>query len=87
MITVEGKTTIAKISELRNQSEKIISNLKDHKVILEKHNKPVAVMVDYKRYEHLEKMLEFAEEYVLGLIASQRDKRASKSDFVDIEKW
>jgi prevent-host-death family protein len=87
MITVEGKTTIAKMSDLRNQSEKIISSLKDHKVILEKHNKPVAVMVDYKKYEYLEKMLELAEDYVLGMMAAQRDKKSSKSDFIDIEKW
>jgi PHD/YefM family antitoxin component YafN of YafNO toxin-antitoxin module len=89
MITVKDKSTIANISELRQKekSDEILRNLKDHKVILEKHNSPVAVMIDYQQYETLEKMLEFAEDYVLGMIAMERDKTAKKVDFVDIDKW
>ena len=87
MITVKEKTTIAGISELRDQSEKILNSVKDHPVILERHNKPVAVMIGYKRYATFQKMLDFAEDYILGLIASERDKHASKKDFIDIDKW
>lgn len=87
MITVKGKTTIASISELRNKSEAILENVKDHQVVLEKHSKPVIVMIDYKRYETLEKMLDFAEDYILGMIALQRKKEARAEDYIDIEKW
>ena len=87
MITVRKKTTIATISELRNKSEQILKNVKDHNVILERHSKPVAVMVDYSKYEFWEQMLEFAEDYVLGNLALQRDKKSTSSDFVPIEKW
>jgi PHD/YefM family antitoxin component YafN of YafNO toxin-antitoxin module len=89
MITVRDKSTIANISELREKekSEEILRNLKDHKVILEKHNSPVAVMIDYQQFETLEKMLEFAEDYVLGMIAARRDRTAKKEDFIDLDKW
>ncbi len=89
MITVKDKSTIANMSELRQKekSEQILKNLKDHKVILEKHSTPVAVMLDYHQYEVLEQLLDFAEDYVLGMLAKQRDESAKKEDFVDIEKW
>ena len=87
MITVKEKTTIVAISELRNKSEKILGGLKENRVILERRHKPVAVMLDYRNYEALEKMLEFAEDYVLGSIALQRDRKSKKQDFIDIDKW
>jgi len=87
MITLKEKATIAGISELRNKSEEILRHLKDHHVILERHNKPVAVLVDFKKYEVFEQMLDFAEDYVLGMLAAERDRGAKKSDFVDIKQW
>jgi len=87
MITVQKKTTIAAISELRNKSEQILKNVKDHNVILERHNKPVAVMVDYSKYAFWEQMLDFAEDYILGSMALKRDKKSKLSDFVPIENW
>ena len=87
MITVHSKTTIAAISELRNKSERILSILKENKVVLERRHRPVAVMLGYDQYEALEKILEFAEDYVLGVLAMNRDKKAKKQDFIDIEKW
>ncbi len=87
MITVKEKTTIAAISELRNNSEEIIRALKENQVILERHKKPVAVMLDYERYEQLKVILDYAEDYILGSVALERDKSAKKSDFIDIDKW
>ncbi len=87
MITVHSKTTIAAISELRNKSERILSILKENKVVLERRHRPGAVMLGYDQYEALEKILEFAEDYVLGVLAMNRDKKAKKQDFIDIEKW
>ena len=87
MITVKKETTIAGLSELRTKSEAILREWKDHVVILEKHNKPVAVMVEYQRYALDEEMLDFAEDYILGCIALKRDEAVKKKDFVGIEKW
>ena len=44
-------------------------------------------MIDYKQYETLEKMIDFAEEYVLGMIAIQRDRETPAKDYIDIDKW
>ena len=87
MMTVRENTTIAAISELRSQTEAILHSLKENRVILERHKKPVAVMLNYKRFEALEAMIDFAEDYILGATALQRDKTSTKSDFVDINAW
>ena len=88
MITIKVKSTIANISELRKKetSDQLLKNLKDHNVVLEKHHSPVAVMIDFNQFAVIEKMVEFAEDYVLGMLAQERDK-SSKEKFVDIDKW
>ncbi len=87
MITVSDRATIAAISELRNKSESILKQLADHRVILQRHNKPVAVMMGYRQYEQFSKMLDMVEDYALGMVALDRDKKSGKKDFVDIENW
>jgi len=87
MITVKEKATIAAISELRTQTEKILAHLKENHVILERHRKPVAVMIDYDHYQKLEEMLELAEDLVLGTIADERARSAKKGDFIDLDQW
>ncbi|MEK7745938.1 MAG: type II toxin-antitoxin system Phd/YefM family antitoxin, partial [Elusimicrobiota bacterium] len=78
---------LASISELRTHSERILSQLKENRVILERHKKPVAVMLDYAQYEKIETLLELAEDLVLGTLAMERDRRADKKDFIDLEQW
>ena len=87
MITIKNSATLAGISELRNKSEEILARLKENRVILERHGKPVAVMVDYAQYEKFEAMLELAEDLVLGSVAAARDRSARKGDFVALDKW
>ena len=87
MITINEKATIAAISELRNKSEAILKQLSDHRVILQRHNKPVAVMMGYRQYEQFSRMLDLVEEYALGMVAFERDKKSGKKDFVDLENW
>ena len=87
MITVRKETTIAGLSELRTKSEAVLKELRRHDVVLEKHNKPVAVMVDYARYAAEEELLDLAEDYVFGCIAKKRHETANRKDFVPIEKW
>lgn len=87
MITVKEKTTLASISELRTKTEEILERLKENRVVLERHQKPVAVMLDYEKYELTEKMIEFAEDYILGMIALERDRTATAKDFVNLDEW
>lgn len=87
MITIRSRATLASISELRSKSEQILSRLKENRVILERHKKPVAVMIDYAQYEKLEATLELAEDLLLGTLALERDRSAKKRDFVDLDRW
>ena len=87
MITINEKSSIAALSELRTKSEEILKQLSKNKVILQKHNKPVAVMLSYQQYAVLEELLDRIEDYTLGMTALERDKKASPKDFVDIEAW
>ena len=87
MITINERSSIVALSELRTKSEEILKQLSKNKVILQKHNKPVAVMLSYQQYSVLEELLDRIEEYTLGMTALERDKKASKKDFVDIEEW
>lgn len=87
MITFNEKSSLASLSELRTKSEEILKQLATNKVILQKHNKPVAVMLSYSQYTLIEGLLDRIEDYTLGMKALERDKGASGKDFVDIEKW
>lgn len=87
MITINEKSSIAALSELRTKSEEILKQLSKNKVILQKHNKPVAVMISYQQYAVLEHLLDRIEDYTLGMTALERDKKTSQKDFVDIEEW
>ena len=87
MITINERSSIAALSELRTKSEEILKQLSKNKVILQKHNKPVAVMLSYQQYSVLEELLDRIEDYTLGMTALERDKKISPKDFVDIGEW
>jgi len=87
MITVKNKTSIASISELRSKSKLVLKSMKDHPVILQRHNKPLAVLMDYKSFETLEVMLDYAEDYILGRLAAKREQESRPEDYVDINEW
>jgi prevent-host-death family protein len=87
MITINQKTTIASLSELRTKSEQILKTLTDHRVILQKHNKPVAVILSIDQYLKLEKLLRKVDDKALGEVAQKRDKTSRPEDFVDLKEW
>ena len=78
MITVDEKTTIVGVAELRNEIVKVIKELKKHKVILTRRNKPVGVLIDYNEYEKISRIEEEFEDIVLGLIARERSQRKGR---------
>ena len=87
MITVKNRASIASISELRSKSKMVLKSMKDHPVILQRHNKPLAVLMDYKSFETLDAMLDYAEDYILGRLAARRERQARPADYVDIDEW
>ncbi len=78
MITVDEKTTIVGVAELRDEIVKVIKELKKHKVILTRRNKPVGVLIDYDEYEKISRIEEEFEDLVLGLIARERSQRKGR---------
>ncbi len=78
MITVEEKTTIVGVAELRKVMSDILEKIKSNKVILTRRNKPVGVIVDYEEYKKMEEVIDSLEDYVLGHLAKERAQRKGK---------
>jgi prevent-host-death family protein len=78
MITVEEKTTIIGVAELRKVIADILEKIKSNKVILTRRNKPVGVIVDYDEYKKMEEIIENLEDYILGHLAKERAQRKDK---------
>ena len=85
MFTVEEKTTIVGIAELREFTKEILEKLKSHKVILTRRNKPVGVLLDYEEFLRIEEIIDAFEDYVLGTLAQERAKRKGKK-FISLEE-
>jgi prevent-host-death family protein len=85
MITIKENTTLVGVSELRTGIEKILEKARKGLVIIEKRHKPQAVLMSNEEYEHLQHVLEMAEDLVLGFIAEERFKNSKDSDYIDIE--
>lgn len=85
MKTIRENTTLVQASELRARLDEVISRLKVSRVVLEKHHRPVAVLVDPARYEAMEAALEEFSDVLLALEAKRRETGSKKSDFVPLE--
>jgi prevent-host-death family protein len=78
MITVKEDTAIVGVAELRTKAAGVLKDIKRHKVVLTKRNRPVGVIIDYDEFEKIEQMLDAVEDIVLGNIAMERLKRKNK---------
>ena len=86
MITVKENTTLINISELRNEPEKIFREMRKRRVVVEKHRQPVAVLIPVEQFEEMEELLDFVEDYVLGSLAKEREKKQKNPKWVSLEK-
>ena len=86
MITLKEDTTLVGVSELRTHMEKILEESKKHKVLIEKRNKPVAVIMAMEDYNKMEETLEILEDLALGYLARERESGSKPSDYLDIEE-
>ncbi len=85
MFTVKENTILVGVSELRAGIEKILEKARNGLVIIEKRNKPQAVLMSTEEYEHLSSLLDMAEDLVLGFISTDRFKNSKETDYLDIE--
>lgn len=78
MLTVKEDTALIGVAELRTKAAAVLKEIKRHRVILTKRNRPVGVIVDYDEYEKMEQVLDEVEDIVLGNIARERLERKDK---------
>ena len=86
MITVKEDTTFIGVSELRTEIDKILEQSKKHKVLIGRRNKPVAVLINIEKFEHMELILDTLEDMALGYLAKEREAKSKSSDFVPIAR-
>lgn len=85
MITVKENTTLVGISELRTELEEILKRMKHTKVVIEKRNNPIAVLIPIDEFERTQNILDIAEELVLGNLAKQRFEKSKDKDYLTLE--
>ena len=86
MRRVREDTTLVGISELRTQADAIIKVAQKECVVLEKRHKPVAVLVPIDQYDRTEETLNVLEEYLLGLLAKEREHRGSRKGYLTLDE-
>lgn len=86
MYTIKEDTTLVGVSELRSRIDKVIEEAQHHKVIIEKRNKPIAVLIAIDQYNAMEEILDLVEDLELGRIARDREKNSKASDYIPIDK-
>lgn len=78
------QTAVAAISELRTKLDAILRQIKETSVLLEKHNKPVAVMVDPTKYERMQEAIETASDLLLAFEARRRESSRKERDYIPL---
>ncbi|MBI5244487.1 MAG: type II toxin-antitoxin system Phd/YefM family antitoxin [Elusimicrobia bacterium] len=79
-------TAVAAISELRTGLDEILRQLRKTSVILERHKKPVAVMVNPARIEQMEEAFENACDIILAFEAHGREASARNGKYVSLDE-
>jgi prevent-host-death family protein len=86
MYTIKEETTLVGVSELRNRMDKVLEEARHHKVVIEKRNKPVAVLIAIDQYSAMEEILDRIEDIELGRLAEKREKGSKAGDYIPIDK-
>jgi len=86
MLTVKENTTFVGISELRGKMDEIVEKAREHKVVIEKRNTPVAALVSIEKYNEMERMLDTFEDIALGYLSRERETGSKTSDYITIEQ-
>ncbi|MBI5555794.1 MAG: type II toxin-antitoxin system Phd/YefM family antitoxin [Elusimicrobia bacterium] len=85
MLTVKQDTTLIGVSELRTRIDELLKKMRHSRVLIEKRNKPVAVIMSNEEYEKTESLLDMAEDIVMGYLAKERYENSSDKGFISME--
>lgn len=86
MILVKEGTTLVGISELRTKADEILRAMQHSTVVLERRNKPLAVLLPMARYEEIEARLDWLEDQVLGHAARNRLRKTSRKAYLTLDQ-
>ncbi len=86
MRRIKGNTTLVGVSELRTQADAILKAAQQEPVIVEKHHKPMAVLVPITQYERTEALLDAVEDTLLGFLAKERDLHSPRKGYLTLEE-
>lgn len=85
MLTVKENATIVGVAEIRKSMKDVLEEMKTHRVILMRRNKPVGVLVDYEEFRRMEETLEALEDEAFARLAAERAGRKDRKS-VTIEE-
>lgn len=86
MKVIKEKTTLVQTTELRSNLPEVLKRARTSRVVLERHHKPVAVLIDPDEYERIEEALEQFSDLLLALEARSREPRGRRNEYVDLEQ-
>lgn len=86
MFHVNSETLLVAVSELRAKVPEILGRVKKETVIVTRNNQPVGAIIDYEKYQEMEKAFELLEDLVLGTIARKREKAAKGRKLIPHDK-
>ena len=86
MLTVEKDTTLVGISEFRTKIDEILAEVKKRPVLIEKRNKPVAMLLSIEEFKRLESLVELIEDYGLAALARQREGKGKLLSWEEAKK-
>lgn len=86
MRRVKEDTTLVGISEFRTRADEIVKAAQREPVVVEKRHRPVAVLVPIEQYERTETALDHLEDYLLGLLAKEREQRSHRKTYLTLEE-
>ena len=86
MIDIKQDTILVGVSELRKGTDKILEKARKGLVIIEKRHKPQAVIMSSEEFDHMQEVVDIAEDIVLGTIAKMRLEGSKDDDYIAIEE-
>lgn len=86
MKIIKENTALAAVSELRTRMDEILAQLRETPVILEKHRREVAVLVEPKRYKAMQETIEAALDILLAIEERRRGAASKARDSAVLEQ-
>ena len=88
MWTVEEKSAVVGVAELRKIMKDVVEEIKSRKVILTKRNKPIGVLINYEEFKKMEDLVEAIQDFILGQTAKERSRRKDRKSVTleEVEK-